>query len=208
MNVEDRRRRRPRQRRIRRRQRCCRQQTFSGEERRLTKGHSCFCCGDCKVVTYLAACRCRATAAAPSKLPSVWNTRSHDPRSPAWLELNDLRAPSASKRWSPRRTALTDTQTRRSTQELRTLPCPECTRPLAKCQLKLAPPDPDTVMGENWCGPLPKCLWSQSRTTPRNLQGYGGCCHRDSQSSVPHRNHSCTASWEPPNTHTHTRNIC
>lgn len=57
---------------------------------------------------YLEACRCQATAAAPSPTPSAWSTRSHDPRSPTGCEPPDLRGASARREWSPRRTALTD----------------------------------------------------------------------------------------------------
>lgn len=61
--------------------------------------------------THLEACRCRTTAAAPSRLPSVWSTRSRGPRSPAGHGPPDLRGASARRPWSPHRTALTDRQT-------------------------------------------------------------------------------------------------
>lgn len=121
MKTGDRSRRRPRQRRIRRRQRCCRQRAFSGEkeeEEETWRGEinddgsaaSAVRSVDRSRFVYLAACRCRATAAAPSQSPSAWSTRSHDPGSPTGREPPDLRGPSARRERSPHRTALTDRQ--------------------------------------------------------------------------------------------------
>lgn len=59
---------------------------------------------------HLAACRCRATAAAPSEPPSAWSTRPHDPRSPAGCGPPSPRGPSERRQRSPRRTVLTDRQ--------------------------------------------------------------------------------------------------
>lgn len=67
--------------------------------------------GGAFLVPYLAACRCQATAAAPSRRPSAWNRRSRDPRSPAGREPPDRRGASARRPWSLHRTAAVERNT-------------------------------------------------------------------------------------------------
>ena len=66
-------------------------------------------------------------------------------------------------------------------------------------ELQLHQTDTNT-QDQAWSRSLPRCLWSQCWSTPRSLLGCGDCCHRDSRNSAPHRNHSYTASWGPPDT--------